>query len=157
MPKPTGRNKTASPYARKQESRDVSTMGARPTELRPNKRESYQVATQVPKASERGMRTATPRSYSMSRTATPRTESQYETKAGIWMDKDPSRLNPKSGDVTKRRTMMLPNRPNNRYEDERWQDEYGVARRSSARRANDINREYRMDMLRDVARKKRGY
>ena len=82
MPKPTGRNKTASPYARKQEFRDVSTMGARPTELRPNKRESYQVATQVPKASARGTRTA---------------------------------------------------------------------------RANDINREYRMDMLRDVARKKRGY
>ena len=71
MPKPTAgrrtstRKTTASPYGRKMVSNDVSTKGARPNQLSPTKRETYQVATSVPRATSSAMaqrRTATPRS-----------------------------------------------------------------------------------------------
>ena len=151
MPKPTGRNKTASPYARKQESRDVSTMGARPTELRPNKRESYQVATQVPTESSANRRNQTvKRDY-------PRPNSYTNGRANYLASSARSYINPSVATPNKYENFPRPNsRPNYRGSDESWQGLYN-GMRSSSRKKRDLNSEYRMDMLRDVARKKRGY
>ena len=63
-------------------------------------------------------------------------KSQYVNSAGIWLDKDPARLNPKNADAVKYETFAKPNaKVNNRFSDESWQDAYAQAKMDSSREA----------------------
>lgn len=68
-------------------------------------------------------------------------KSQYVTSAGIWLDKDPARLNVKNASPTKYETNAKPSvKSNNRFSGESWQDAYAQAK---------------MDSLREVALKRK--